>query len=81
MLQKIIQVGNSAAVTIPKDFLKTSRLKVGDAVIVDIDQDVSEISIRPQETSKRLPLTPEFFRWLKKFTAEYRPALEELAKK
>lgn len=81
MLQKIIQVGNSAAVTIPKDFLKTSRLRVGDIVVVDVDPDVSEISIRPQEPTKRVSLTPEFLRWLKKFTDEYRPVLEELAKK
>lgn len=81
MLQKIIQVGNSAAVTIPKDFLRTSRLKIGDSVMVEIDSDISQISIRPQETAKRVSLTPEFLRWLKKFTDEYRPVLEELAKK
>ena len=81
MLQKIIQVGNSAAVTIPKDFLKTSRLKVGDSVIVNIDADVSEVSIRPRDVSKRLPLKPKFLHWLDEFMAEYRPVLEELAKK
>jgi len=81
MLQKVIQVGNSAAVTIPKSFLKTSQLQVGDMVMVETNSDIVEISIRPQDTRKRLTLTPEFLHWLKDFTDEYRPALEELAKK
>lgn len=81
MFQKIIQVGNSAAVTIPKDFLKNFRLKVGDRVVVQVNPDIAEISIRPQEAKKRISLKPEFLRWLNKFIAEYRPALKELAKK
>ena len=37
MLQKVIKVGNSAAVTIPKYFLEKSSMKIGDKVFVEFD--------------------------------------------
>ncbi len=37
MAQKIIRTGNSAALTIPKDFFQQLGLKIGDAVEVEFD--------------------------------------------
>lgn len=81
MLQKVIQVGNSAAVTIPKDFLKKVRLKIGDQIMVETDQAMQTLSIRPKTAPKRLPITPEFARWVEQFIEEYRPILDKLANK
>ena len=33
MIQKIIRVGNSAALTLPKEFLEEAGLKIGDEMI------------------------------------------------
>lgn len=72
MIQKIIRVGNSVAVTIPQSVIKEKRLKVGDEVQVDIE---------PAGKAKRTTLTPEFIRWVDKYIENNRPALKELASK
>ncbi|OGG22221.1 hypothetical protein A3D03_04700 [Candidatus Gottesmanbacteria bacterium RIFCSPHIGHO2_02_FULL_40_13] len=35
MIQKIIKVGNSAAVTIPKEFLLETGIRIGDEMIIE----------------------------------------------
>lgn len=71
MIQKIIKVGNSLAVTIPKTIVKEQKLKQGESVELDI-----------QKTKKaRVKITPEFINWVDKYIESNRPALEELAKK
>ncbi|MDP2671283.1 MAG: hypothetical protein Q8P13_02360 [bacterium] len=70
MRQKIIKVGNSAAVTIPKNILEEKNLKIGDLAEFDI-----------QSISKKTKVTPEFVEWVDKYIENNRPALEELANK
>lgn len=73
MIQKIIKVGNSYAVTIPKQTVNENSLEVGQEV---------EVSIKPLTTSlSPSGLTPEFLSWLEGFNARYKDALTELAKK
>lgn len=72
MIQKIIRVGNSVAVTIPPSVIKEKKLKVGDEVQVDVE---------PVRKAKKTTLTPEFIRWVDKYIENNRPALEELASK
>ncbi|TSC79266.1 MAG: hypothetical protein G01um101429_501 [Parcubacteria group bacterium Gr01-1014_29] len=67
MTQKLLQIGSSAGVTIPKKYLKEYGLKVGDEV---------EISIKPARKVKK-----ELLDWTDEFIKKYRPALEALAKK
>ena len=82
MLQKIIQVGNSYAVTIPRGFANEVKLKAGQKVRVDEDIELETLTIQPaRATIKQGSLTPEFLSWLKKFNAKYKDALKELAKK
>mgnify|MGYP001589155795 CR=1 FL=1 len=83
MLQKILQVGNSYAITIPKDFVRETKLKAGQKVRVNIDIDSVTLSVQPAMKSsvQKGSLTPEFLSWLKKFNARYKDALRELAKK
>lgn len=82
MLQKIIQVGNSLAVTIPKAFADQVGWKAGEKISV-IEDPESE-ALRIQQDKKhalKAGVTPEFYRWLKKFNTKYKTVLEELAKK
>ena len=67
MIQKLIRVGNSVAVTIPKTVVEEKKLKVGDSVnfsiepVFTVDKDIHDLT--------------------QKLINQYRPALEELASK
>ncbi len=67
MIQKVIKVGNSLAVTIPQNVVKEEKLKVGDSV---------NFSIEPFFTVDK-----EIHELTQKLIEQYRPALEELASK
>lgn len=76
MTQKVLKVGSSAAVTIPKSSLVELGLKPGDSVIVEIDKKRKAVIIEPA-----VKVDKELADWTKKFIERYRPALEALAKK
>ena len=69
MTQKVIRIGSSAGVTIPKEKLEELGLKIGDRV---------EISVRP--VSKPSQGDREVLQWTVHFIERYRTALEALAK-
>lgn len=77
MTQKVLKVGSSAAVTIPKSSLEELGLNVGDRVVVEIDKKRRSFSVRPifQTADKKL------LDWTAKFIKRYKPALDALAKK
>jgi len=55
MAQKIIRTGNSAAVTIPSEFMEALNLKVGDRAVTKMNYGRGEITYRfPQ--MRQLPL-------------------------
>jgi len=72
MIQKIIRVGNSVAVTIPKKVIEEKNLKVGQ---------LAEVDIQPVKKTRKTTLTPAFLEWVDKYIEKNRPALEELASK
>ena len=79
MIQKLLRVGTSAAVTIPKKSLKELGLKIGDGVSVEVDKNRKIVSIQPslqvsQEDAKIARLTLRFIN-------RYRKDLERLAQK
>ena len=80
MIQKVLKVGSSAAVTIPKKSLKELGLKVGDSVSIDVNTVGKIVSIRPAKRSsshrqdKITELTLNFIN-------RYRADLEALARK
>lgn len=88
MIQKIIKVGNSAGVTIPKEYFTELRLKIGQPVLVDFDSNERIIKINPKpkigkKSDKRLSsmsLTPEFIAWANKFIADNKELFKELAR-
>ncbi len=77
MTQKVLKVGSSAAVTIPKKSLDELGLKPGDEVTVEVDKQKKIVSIKPISP----PVNKELLDWTKKFIDRYRLALEALAKK
>ncbi|MBI2038973.1 MAG: AbrB/MazE/SpoVT family DNA-binding domain-containing protein [Candidatus Niyogibacteria bacterium] len=79
MTQKVLKVGTSAAVTIPKKSLKELGLKPGDKVTVEIDRKKRTVSIhsvrgitKRQERIAKLTFD---------FISRYRKDLEALARK
>lgn len=79
MTQKVLQIGSSAGVTISKDTLKTLGLKIGDQVVVSVDEQAQLINITSAKKSKQQ--LESVVRWTDQFIRRYRPALEALAKK
>lgn len=77
MTQKVLKVGDSAAVVIPKKSLKELGLRPGDKVSVQVDKKQRKVLIKPliKEVDKGL------IDWTRRFIERYRPALEALAKK
>ncbi|MEK7147057.1 MAG: AbrB/MazE/SpoVT family DNA-binding domain-containing protein [Patescibacteria group bacterium] len=77
MTQKVLKVGDSAAVIIPKKSLEELGLKIGDKVIVEINRRQHTVLIEP---FKNQP-DKELLEWTRKFIAKYRTALKALAGK
>ena len=74
-MTKIIAIGNSSGVLIPKAQLAELGLKVGDTVDVNVTgQKQKSVRITPSESA-------ELADWATSFIRDYRPALEVLSKK
>lgn len=80
MEQKIIQVGNSLAVTLPTKFAKARKLKAGQKVYVEADPEIDTIYVKTKSNGTPT-LTPEFKQWLDKVSFKYENVIKELAKK
>ena len=79
MTQKVIKVGTSAAVIIPKKSMKELGLKPGDMVNVETNKKTGSFSIRPvTEISNRQERIAEL---TLNFINRYRKDLESLADK
>lgn len=76
MAQKVIKIGKSTGITIPKEILKEMRLKAGDQITVEYDKKKRSLHIKPS-----IEIDDELLDWTEKFIEEYRGALEALAKK
>lgn len=79
MTQKILKVGSSLAVTIPKKSLQDLDWRAGDTVQVDVDTAKGAVSIR---ASKKRPAREKKITELTlNFIERYREDLEALARK
>ena len=76
MTQKVLKVGSSAVVTLPKKSLAELGIKIGDEVRVEVDVRRQRVLVEPAQR-----IDPELLTWTDKFIARYRLALEALAKK
>ncbi len=60
-MQKVIKTGNSAAVTIPSDFIKAVGIKIGDDVKVEIHPESGQV-IYSFKGTKQLALSQNFLK-------------------
>ncbi len=81
MEQKIIQVGNSAAVVIPKKLLNEVGLDIGNKVFLEKDPNGGTIAISKRGAMFTSSITPEFIAIIERINKKYGPALKELAQK
>jgi antitoxin component of MazEF toxin-antitoxin module len=58
-VRKIIQVGGSAAITLPKEYLQAYGLKLGDKVELIFDSCIRIEPVRPEEIRRKLGLETE----------------------
>ena len=70
---KIIQIGNSLGVTLPKEALAAMKLEKGDTIIATPDPDGFRLTPYDAEVEKQIEAGREFMR-------EYRDTLRALAK-
>ena len=77
MTQKVLKVGSSAAVTIPKGSLKELGLAIGDQVNVIVDKKSKRMVIEAVAND----VDREVLDWTDSFIKRYRPALDALSKK
>lgn len=76
MKQKIIQVGSSAAVVIPKSMMRRCQYRVGDHVEVSENPQTRQVNIQPS-----VSVDDELVSWTRGFVEKYKDALDELAQK
>lgn len=82
MEQKIIQIGNSAGITLPQSLRSEVGLKTGDNVVVEHDKKSEAIVIRKKGRKAFFAsISPRFFRIVEKVNKQYGSALKELANK
>ncbi|PIQ73483.1 hypothetical protein COV58_02300 [Candidatus Roizmanbacteria bacterium CG11_big_fil_rev_8_21_14_0_20_36_8] len=79
MIQTIIKVGNSLAVTLPAQFIRNSGWKAGDKIQIQHDAEKKMALITPKNDEIKTHLTPEFFEWLEKTSEKYKDAIVELS--
>ncbi len=81
MLRKVFKTGNSIVISLPKEAQEALNIREGADVEVVIDRESRQIIITPVEPPLAAAGVDETFaRQVAEFIAEYRPALEALAK-
>lgn len=79
MEQKVIKVGNSLGVIIPKTFAAQMRLQRGSIVFIEPDQTSTSFLVTKEKKSQLSSITPEFLRIIEKVNQRYGSALRKLA--
>ncbi|MBP9798222.1 AbrB/MazE/SpoVT family DNA-binding domain-containing protein [Candidatus Woesebacteria bacterium] len=81
MIQKVIQVGNSLAFTIPKAFIDQTGFKVGDELFVQQDPKNKSLIVTAKDSAGKMKVGPELFSWLDSIEEKYTEAIKQLAKR
>jgi antitoxin component of MazEF toxin-antitoxin module len=82
MLRKVFRTGNSTVVSLHKDVIDPLGVRAGSDVSVELDREHGQIIIRPVERPiAAAGIDEDFAHQVGEFIAEYRPALNFLAKK
>ncbi|HSQ17226.1 MAG TPA: AbrB/MazE/SpoVT family DNA-binding domain-containing protein [Anaerolineales bacterium] len=80
MIRKLFKTGNSMVVSLPRDVLEPLGITEGADLQVELDREKRQIVIHPVEHPVATMIDADFARQVAEFIAEYRPALEALAK-
>lgn len=80
MEQKVIQVGNSFGLIIPKHIVKELNLRLGQTLHLDLYVEEETLALRVNK-NKAKGITPEFIKFLDEFQKEHAYALSKLAEK
>lgn len=80
MIQKVIQVGNSLAITIPKAFAEEVGLTAGGKVFVKQFPQSEAFFVSTHEETVNQTIDPETVRLLNQAKEKYADALKKLAK-
>ncbi len=78
MVNKVLKVGDSAAVTIPKHVLKEMGIQIGDSVTVTFHPESNEVVLKPVKVSHPL-VRDRVARLTTQFIDRYKEALRKLA--
>lgn len=81
MIQNVINIGNSQGVILPKKILSKLKIKKGDAVDIDLEDDNRVVISKKGVKKTKTRLSPELLTWLDAFNKRYKNALQELASK
>lgn len=82
MDRKLFRSGNSVVVAIPKEAMDCLGVADGDIVSIDLDREARQIIITAAEGENAVAgVDEEFASQVAEFIGEYRPALEELARR
>jgi len=79
MERKLIKVGTSTAVTLPKKFLEDFGLKSGDKIIVEVDKKTKSFIVKPSFELSKADL--KIAQLALNFINRYREDFESLAHK
>ncbi|MBI5620631.1 AbrB/MazE/SpoVT family DNA-binding domain-containing protein [Candidatus Gottesmanbacteria bacterium] len=81
MKQKIIKVGNSGAMLIPKNYLEALKLRVGSTVDVNLEEDNARlvVDVPARYRAMKVPLDKEVYAVGNDLLKRYLPAFIKLA--
>jgi antitoxin component of MazEF toxin-antitoxin module len=79
MIQKVLKVGDSAAVTISKEALKALKLKIGDKVITTSSEQLGIMVVK--SAKNKTPINLDLIAWTKSFIEQYGVSLKSLTRK
>jgi antitoxin component of MazEF toxin-antitoxin module len=71
-IHKLIKVGGSTAITIPKRFLDSTNLKAGDKIVLEYNSEYQTLFVKPKSLTYRPFLTPDFFKWYKENPKQFK---------
>jgi antitoxin MazE len=81
MIRRLFKTGNSTVLSLPKEVLDDLGIKEGERVNLEFDREQRRVIITPVEESFAIGgIDQDFARQVNDFIAQYRSALDELAK-
>ncbi len=78
MTQKVLKVGTSAGLSIPKEAMRDLKLRIGEHMTSHWDARTGTLSFR---RAGKPVVDKETVEWTERFVERYKPALKALAKR